>query len=147
MNMIRTIISLVIIMIFLPLSSLALKYVSRIDYDYSQINDEIAIYQLRELLLIAYDMHISNDEINFTYQDKTFRLSLVNGRLLLQPGTQIYLDEIDNLYFEESSGLIYINYEKNNKQYQKVLTGSNGIHLDEFSDCTVSDDVVDSDEE
>ena len=134
-------------MIFLPLSSLALKYVSRIDYDYSQINDEIAIYQLRELLLIAYDMHISNDEINFTYQDKTFRLSLVNGRLLLQPGTQIYLDEIDNLYFEESSGLIYINYEKNNKQYQKVLTGSNGIHLDEFSDCTVSDDVVDSDEE
>ena len=134
-------------MIFLPLSSLALNYVSRIDYDYSQINDEIAIYQLRELLLIAYDMYVSSDEINFTYQNKTFRLSLVNGRLLLQPGTQIFLDEIDNLYFEETSGLVYVNYEKNNKQHQKVLTGSNGIYLDEFSDCALSDDVADSDEE
>ena len=134
-------------MIFLPLSSLCLNYVSKIDYDYSEINDEIAIYQLRELLLIAYDLRIYNDEINFTYQDKTFTLSLVNGRLLLQPGTQIYLDEVDNLYFTEASNLIYLNYEKKNKQYQKVLTKANGIYLDEFSDCTLSDDDFDSSQE
>ena len=147
MNLIRTIVSLLIIMIFLPLSSLCLNYVSKIDYDYSEINDEIAIYQLRELLLIAYDLRIYNDEINFTYQDKTFTLSLVNGRLLLQPGTQIYLDEVDNLYFTEASNLIYLNYEKKNKQYQKVLTKANGIYLDEFSDCTLSDDDFDSSQE
>lgn len=147
MNLIRTIVSLLIIMIFLPLSSLCLNYVSRIDYDYSEINDEIAIYQLRELLLIAYDLRIYNDEISFTYQDKTFTLSLVNGRLLLQPGTQIYLDEVDNLYFTEASNLIYLNYEKKNKQYQKVLTKANGIYLDEFSDCTLSDDDFDSSQE
>ena len=147
MNLIRTLLSLVIIMIFLPLSSLTLDYVSRIDYDYSEINDEIAMYQLRELLLIAYDIEIDDDEINFTYQDKTFRLSLINNRLILQPGTQIYLDEVDNLYFMQSDGLIYVNYEKDDRQYQKVLINADGIYLDEFSDCALSDDVVDSTQE
>lgn len=131
----------------MPLSSLTLDYVSRIDYDYSEINDEIAMYQLRELLLIAYDIEIYDDEINFTYQDKTFRLSLINNRLILQPGTQIYLDEVDNLYFMQSDGLIYVNYEKDDRQYQKVLINADGIYLDKFSDCTLSDDVIDSTQE
>lgn len=131
----------------MPLSSLTLDYVSRIDYDYSEINDEIAMYQLRELLLIAYDIEIYDDEINFTYQDKTFRLSLINNRLILTPGTQIYLDEVDNLYFMQSDGLIYVNYEKDDRQYQKVLINADGIYLDKFSDCTLSDDVIDSTQE
>ena len=131
----------------MPLSSLTLDYVSRIDYDYSEINDEIAMYQLRELLLIAYDIEIYDDEINFTYQDKTFRLSLINNRLILTPGTQIYLDEVGDLYFTQSDGLIYVNYEKDDRQYQKVLINADGIYLDEFSDCTLSDDVIDSTQE
>lgn len=131
----------------MPLSSLTLNYVSRIDYDYSEINDEIAMYQLRELLLIAYDIEIDDDEINFTYQDKTFRLSLINNRLILTPGTQIFLDEVDDLYFTQSDGLIYVNYEKDDRKYQKVLINTNGIYLDEFSDCALSDDVFDSSQE
>ena len=141
MNLIKTLLSLFIVCSFLPLSSLAFRYTSEIEFDYSEINDEIALYQLREILLISYDMYISSDQLSFIYQNKDFRLSLVNNKLLLQPGTQIFLDEVDNLYFDNIDNNIYIFYEKNNKTYQRILASAKGIYLDEFSDCFVSDDV------
>lgn len=139
MNMLRTISGLIIVLIMLPLCVMAFNYIADIRFEYSEINDEIALSQLRENLLIIYDLHFGRDTLNFRYKNNDFRLSLVNRKLILQPGTQIYLDDIDDLYFEKRGELIYVIYERNDKQYERILCTEKGIHLDEFSDCDVSD--------
>lgn len=147
MNLTRMIVSLIIICIFMPLSTLAFRYVSEIKMDYSEINDEIALYQLREILLLNYDMYVTPEMLNFHYQDKDYRLSLVNRKLILQPGTQIFLSEIDDLYFDVKNDCIYVYYEKNDRKHEKILAKAGGIYLDRFSDCAVSDEHDHSPEE
>ena len=138
MNLIRNLIGLIITVVLLPLFLLAFRYVSEISFDYDQINDEIAISQLREQLLISYDLQFSKNILRFRYKNDDFRLSEVNGMLLLQPGTQIYLNDIDALHFERKNGCIYVVYERDRKEYEKVIASEKGIYIDAFSFCDVS---------
>ena len=146
MNLIRNLVGLLIIVSMLPICSMAFSYTSRIPFEYNEIADELALAELREILLITYDMKVSFSSLDFIYQNKDFSLSLVNRKMLLQPGTQIYLNDIDELHFEIRGNTIYVIYERNNRKYERALTSSQGIYIDEFSDCDVHDDVPDSGE-
>lgn len=147
MNLIRNLIGLIITIILLPICVEAFIYTSNIPFDYEQINDEIALNQLRQNLLIAYDMDVDSNKVSFTYKNKDFHLSLVNGNLLLQPGTQIYLSDIDDLYFEVKNGCVYVCYERNNKQYERIICKQERIYIDDFSACDVLDSDCDSSQE
>ncbi|MBQ2582695.1 MAG: hypothetical protein II577_02220 [Erysipelotrichaceae bacterium] len=134
MNLTRILCGLFIILNLLPLSTSAFAYVARIRFDYDEINDEIALCQLREDLLISYDMRFSQDTLSFRYEGEEFRLSEVNGNMLLQPGTQIFLHDIEDLYFEKRGEMIYVLYSRNGRRYERIIAGK-GIYLTDFSDC------------
>lgn len=131
----------------LPICIEAFTFTSNIKFNYNEINDEIALAQLREQMLIAYDMYVTSDQINFIYKNKDFKLSLVNGKLILQPGTQIYLADIDDLRFETRNGCVYVIYERNNKTYERVICQEERLYIDDFSACDVLDDGTDCGEE
>ena len=147
MNLIRNLIGLIIAVILLPLFLMAFRYVTEIGFDYDQVNDEIAISQLREQMLISYDLKFTRNMLTFRYKNDDFRLSEVNGMLLLQPGTQIYLNDVDSLHFEKRNRCIYVVYERNGKEYEQVIVSEKGIYIDAFSFCDVSDRDDDLDEE
>lgn len=86
-----------------------------------EVQDEIALAQLRHILLCAYDMKIEATEIAFSYREKEMHLSLVNDHMILQPGTQIFLSDIDSTAFEMEENLIYVVYERENTVCRKVL--------------------------
>ena len=140
MNLIRNLIGLIIIITMLPICTQAFMYVSNITFNYNEINDEIALMQLREQLLIAYDMDFSDYELNFLYKNKNFKLSKVNNKLLLQPGSQIYLNDIDELRFVNKNGCIYVEYQRQGKEYEKVICKQEGLYIDDFSSCDVCSD-------
>jgi len=140
MNLIRNLVALIIVLSLLPLCLLGFRYTAGIKFDYDEINDEIALCQLREILLISYDMHVSSNRLDFRYRNDDFRLSLVNEKLILQPGTQIFLNDIDDVSFKKSNGCIYVCYRKENHEYERVIAKAEGIYLDRFSDCDVRDD-------
>lgn len=147
MNLIRNIIGLIITITLLPICIQAFIYTSNISFEYNEINDEISLSQLREQLLIAYDMDVSGDSISFIYKNKHFTLSLVNNKLLLQPGTQIYLNNVDNLYFDIKNNCIYVCYERKNKQYERIIGKQEWFYIDDFSACDVLDAECDISEE
>ncbi|MBR5341333.1 MAG: hypothetical protein IK151_05340 [Erysipelotrichaceae bacterium] len=147
MNMIRNLLGLVIILALLPICILAFRFTSNMPFEYSEICDELSLAQLRETMLITYDLHYGYDCLSFTYRNKDFTLSMVNNKLLLQPGTQVYLGDIDDLHFEERNGCIYVCYERKNRKYERIIASSQGVYLDDFSDCDVHDDELDSSEE
>jgi hypothetical protein len=66
-------------------------------------------------------MKIEATEIAFSYREKEMHLSLVNDHMILQPGTQIFLSDIDSTAFEMEENLIYVVYERENTVCRKVL--------------------------
>lgn len=147
MNLIRNLAALFIVVSILPITILAYRFTGNIPFDYTEISDELCLSQLREILLISYDLEYSYDSLNFIYQNKEFRLSEVNEKLILQPGTQIYLTNYDDMHFERKDGCIYVCYSRKGQDYERVLCRESGIHIDAFSDCAVWDDESDSSEE
>lgn len=147
MNLIRNLIGLIIIVTMLPICALTFKYAGDIKFDYNEINDEIALMQLRELMLISYDVYVNTSSVDFIYKNKDFKLSNVNNKLILQPGTQIFLNDIDDLCFEERNGCIYVLYRRENNNYERIIGSAQGIYIDDFSDCYVLDSDVDSSQE
>lgn len=147
MNLIRNLLGLLIVILMLPVCIETFVYVTNYECDYDIVNDEIALSQLREQMLFTYDMYVSSDELNFIYKGKQYQLSYVNGKMILQPGTQIYINNIDNLTFEEKDGCIYVIYERNNKQYERIISKKTGLYIDDFSYCDVIDDESNCDEE
>lgn len=147
MNLIRNILGLIITITMLPICIEAFIYTGNIKFDYNEINDEIALCQLREQLLISYDLEADTSELNFIYKNKNCKLSMVNNKLIMQPGTQIYLNEIDDLFFDTKNGCIYVNYIRDDKEYERIICKQEGLYIDDFSDCDVFTIECDSSQE
>ena len=147
MNLIRTLAALLIVVSVLPISIMAYRFTGNIPFEYSEISDELCLNQLREILLISYDLDCSYDCLRFIYQNKDFTVSEVNEKLILQPGTQIYLTNYDEVHFERKDGCIYVCYSRRNQNYERILCRQSGIHIDDFSDCALRDAEYNSGEE
>lgn len=116
------ILSLYIFIIFITLISSSLIYVDKlINHKEDIINDELSLMQLRRILLISYDIEVNEDSLSFNYQDREFLLNEVNNNLIIQPGTQMVLMDIDDLTFINEEGNIYISYTKEEEKYERLL--------------------------
>lgn len=137
MNLIRNVFGLMVCLIMLDLALISFVFVGDIEFDYDAINDDVAINQLRRILLISYDVNASADGMRFVYHNKEFYLNFVNNRLILQPGTQIFLNRIDEGTITTLNNCYVVKYKRKGKEYEKVLCSENGVYIDDFSDCDV----------
>lgn len=147
MSMIRNLAGLVLVLSLLPIGMSAFRFTSSIPFAYTEVFDELALMQLRESLLIAYGLNIDYDSLSFSLHNKDFVLSQVNDKLIMHPGTQIFLADVDDLHFEKRNGVVYVCYERKGKNYERVIVSARGFYLDDFSDCDVRDDGTDCSEE
>lgn len=129
----RTLVALFITVTILPLALTTFIYCANLDCDYNLVNNELALMDLRRVLLISYDIEVNEHELNFLYHNDNYSLSLINEKLILQPGTQIYLNDIDDVSFYTKSGSIYLAYSSKGKEYERNIGKEKGIYLDDFS--------------
>lgn len=80
---------------------------------YSLWQDEIALSQLRRELMLAKDLSFENHQLHYRLGQQEKVLLLVNEKLILQPGTQIFLEKIQFVSFEEFEKKIYLVYRSN----------------------------------
>lgn len=86
-----------------------------------EIQDLISANQIRKILLTSYDVTLEDNVIYFRHDGKDFKLSFINQYLVLQPGTQIYFPDIENAVFTYNNQILYLLYERNNKEYEISL--------------------------
>lgn len=138
----RTIIALIVTISLLPLAVDVISYCANLKFEYEYVNDEISLYQLRRILLISYDLNNNGYSLDFIYHNEDYSLNLLNNRLVLQPGYQMYLDNVDYLEFIEEGNTLFVHYVKNDEEYKTPIAKTNGIYLADFSN---PDDEFDSD--
>ena len=131
----RTLIALLITLTILPLAISIFSFVANIKPNYNLLNNELALIDLRRRLLIAYDLNIEENRLEFINNGETNYLYYVNDKLILSPGTQFYLNDVKDVYFNLENGVIYLNYITNdNKEYKSAIGKEKGFYIDDFLD-------------
>ena len=139
----RTIIALFITLSVLPLTLLVFRFVANMHFDYRLPSSEIAFMDLRRILLLAYDMDVSSDELNFIYHNDNYSLRLVNNKLILRPGTQIYIDGIEMVNFYTKNSSIYVYYiDEKGREYERNIGSQKRFYLNDFLDS--DDEFIES---
>ena len=89
--------------------------------DRTPLQDQIALVQLRHYLAVAYDIELQPTMISFQRQHEEMRLSLVNQNLIIQPGTQIFLMDIESAMFYLENDSVILRYVRENQEYEVFL--------------------------
>ena len=113
---------LMIMVATLPLTVQLIQVTSNVNHHQTEIQDMISSYQLRRILLLSYDIEGSNEALTFEYNNEQFVLNVVNNKLLLQPGTQIYYPDIDDGYFVKEGNVWCFVYQRGHEEYEIPLT-------------------------
>ena len=114
-------ISLLIVVVMCPVVVSALSVLFSANISFQSVQDEIALAQLRKILLISDHISVSTEEIGFRYQGKDMVLHKVRGKLIIQPGTQIFITDVQNVSFSENGRYISVTYERDNKKNERIL--------------------------
>ena len=116
------IISILIVITFIPLLILCIRInLSSLTFQ-EEAQDEIALAQLKKILNVGSSFEVSSNMIQFDYHDEKYRLYLVNDHLILTPGTQIFLSDIDSINFYLDQSYIYCTYKRKEYSQTRVLT-------------------------
>ena len=89
--------------------------------DRTPLQDQIVLVQLRHYLAVAYDIELQPTMISFQRQHKEMRLRLVNQNLIIQPGTQIFLMDIESAMFYLENDSVILRYVRENQEYEVFL--------------------------
>lgn len=116
-----TLIAFLIAMMMVPLCMACIAPLRSVFEFETEVQDEIAAMQLRRVMFLAYDIEADSSSLYFTAQNRPMELTRTNRHVILKPGTQIYFPDVDECSFAEADGLVWIIYERNSKEYRKVL--------------------------
>jgi hypothetical protein len=119
--LVEAVLTLLIASAMIPITILCMRPIGGMLAFDEELQDAIALAQLRRIFLLSYDIQSSANEIQFTYQQKEWNLTFKNDRLILSPGTQIFLSKLDDCFFLEKDQCLYVSYTRGAEQYEKVL--------------------------
>ena len=89
--------------------------------DRTSLHDQIALIQLRRYLAVAYDIELLPSSLTFQRQQEEMRLSVVNQNLIVQPGTQIFLMDIETALFYLEGDSVMLRYVRDQQEYEVYL--------------------------
>ena len=89
--------------------------------DRTSLQDHIALVQLRRYLAVAYDIELLPSSLTFQRQHEEMRLSVVNQNLIVQPGTQMFLMDIEAALFYLEEDSVMLRYVRNHQEYEVYL--------------------------
>lgn len=85
------------------------------------IQDYVCINQLRKVMNVASDPVVHYDHVEFIYHNKPCSMGLLNHKLILKPGTRVYLVDVDEIYFQEENNCILLQYRRDETVTKRVI--------------------------
>lgn len=80
--------------------------------------DEIGIYQLQIALALGNDVRIEDGILYYETIDNEMTVSLVNRKIIAQPGTVDYIHDVSDGWFEQKEGIIYVIFKRKQQTYR-----------------------------
>ena len=113
--------SLVIMLMLLPIVISSLKIISHYEINDERIQDEIAIAQLRDKMLLGMDFRVTPTILEYRIGEENWQLIYQNERVYLAPGYQLFLDNVESCLFKQTGNTLFIEYQKDGVTYVYAL--------------------------
>ena len=119
---IELLIALTVVLVIITPMNMLLSNLHYLKYDSLQtMEDEISLQQLRLYLANAEDIDIEDNCLLYNSLNEEKQLCLVNQKLISQPGTLVFISNIDSISFRMDSSTVYIKYCRKGVCYEKWL--------------------------
>lgn len=119
--MMQILLGLAAILTLLPVCILGTAALCRqTEFDH-QIQDEIALAQLRRMLIIGDCLEISDARLDMEYQGEMRSLQQVNDNLVMKPGTLIFLPRIEDCHFRREGNAVLLSWQRNGIVQERVI--------------------------
>ena len=123
-TLVEMILGLSLCTLILPICMGILKTMTKVPLQGDIMKDRIAIHQLRTIYAEAGEVDIEDDEqLYLLYRDEDTLLLLDKGRLVKEPGYQIFMEDVKELSFFETDKCIYMKWSHQNETTSKTLLG------------------------
>lgn len=78
-----------------------------------KINEDKAfIRQMQLLYALAENIEINDHMLSFKYKNNSMYFIFENNKLILKEGYQVFLNEIENVYFKRKNKCVYLVYKR-----------------------------------
>ena len=122
-TLIDTILAMCIASFCIMLMTTMVQTIAKIEIDDEAIQEKASIHQMRLIYALSKDFYLDGDMLAFTYQEKDFYYSFYEDKLLLNDGYQVFLNDLQEVYFSEKNSCYYLTYTKDMIEYEKVIIG------------------------
>ena len=113
--------SLLIVVVMVQITTAAIRLLPSFSSVSQSVQDEIAFAQLQKILIISDDFNVEEETLYFTNQGREMKLRKVNGNVIIQPGTQIILADVDYVVFKDDGCRIYCIWQRDEKSYERII--------------------------
>ncbi|MEA5018209.1 MAG: prepilin-type N-terminal cleavage/methylation domain-containing protein [Erysipelotrichaceae bacterium] len=107
-TLIECLFSLILFSFSILLMYQILGYINKTTFYDQDIQDINGVLQIKQHLNLATNLLIDSDQLSYDYKDKQFTINVVNNNLVIQPGTNIILLDIENIEFFDDEGGLYM---------------------------------------
>jgi hypothetical protein len=119
--MMQILLGLAVIAMLMPVCTLSIAVLCRQTSFDHQIQDEIALTQLRRMLIVADSLEISGAELNMEYQGEIRCLQMVNSNLIMKPGTLIFLPQIEDCRFRKEGNVFLLSWQRSGVTQERAI--------------------------
>lgn len=119
--LIEILICILTVCICIPILVQVISLTRSVLKDRTLLQDQIALVQLRHYLAVAYDIELQPTALSFQRQHEEMRLRLVNQNLIIQPGTQMFLMDIESAMFYLENDSVILRYVRDSHEYEVFL--------------------------
>lgn len=109
-------IALGILCALLPLFLSQLQLMTKLLIRPVDLQDAIALTQLRHLFNIAENIDIENESLSFDYRGEKRMLRISGKNLILTPGTQYVMTNIEEISFETQENMVLLCWKRKENQ-------------------------------
>ena len=109
--------SLLVMLILLPIIVASLKVIANYQIYDERVQDELSIVQLRNKLLIAKDLLVNGDSLQYRVGEDEWILKCNHERLYLAPGYQLFIDGLEKCEFNQLGSTVELSYRKDGTDY------------------------------
>ena len=110
-----------IVTLFLPMIPTLVRLLARQDWLMRSAQDQIQLQQLRRLLLSSGEIEVSRDQLTFYAEGQNRRLVQSGNWLLVQPGTGIFFDQVETVWFDQRQSQIWMHLVSMDGEWEAVV--------------------------
>lgn len=100
-----------------------LKILNKYNFESYKSEDYAFIHQMRVLYALSMEPELEGDMLFFKYNNQDMYYENNNGKLILQDGYQVFLNDVEEVYFEKKDNCIYLVYQRESKRVQRSVIG------------------------